>query len=113
MVSKASEDFPEPERPVNTISLSRGRSSVTFLRLCSRAPWMTRRSEPTDRVYRRPATGRFVGRRRRWTAYPSGHGAGPARNAAVPGGRGALPEDPRARLRASHGAVGPAAVARR
>src|SRR5919206_4437193 len=47
-VSKASEDLPEPDRPVNTMSLSRGRSSVTFLRLCSRAPWMTRRSEPTD-----------------------------------------------------------------
>src|SRR5260370_15566636 len=38
MVSKASEDLPEPERPVNTTSLSRGIDSVTFLRLCSRAP---------------------------------------------------------------------------
>src|SRR5258708_26966628 len=38
MVSKASEDLPEPERPVNTTSLSRGIDSVTFFRLCSRAP---------------------------------------------------------------------------
>src|SRR5215468_4865359 len=38
MVSKASEDLPEPERPVNTTSLSRGISTSTFLRLCSRAP---------------------------------------------------------------------------
>src|SRR5436305_3213999 len=38
MVSKASEDLPEPESPVKTISLSRGIERVTFLRLCSRAP---------------------------------------------------------------------------
>src|SRR6266568_2912183 len=38
MVSKASEDFPDPDRPVKTTSLSRGIDSVTFLRLCSRAP---------------------------------------------------------------------------
>src|SRR6185437_9451806 len=40
MVSKASEDLPEPERPVNTTSLSRGIATSTFLRLCSRAPRM-------------------------------------------------------------------------
>src|SRR4029079_5242095 len=42
MVSKASDDLPEPDNPVNTISLSRGISRSTFLRLCSRAPrtWM-------------------------------------------------------------------------
>src|SRR5215510_3655445 len=40
MVSKASEDLPEPERPVNTISRSRGISTSMFLRLCSRAPRM-------------------------------------------------------------------------
>src|SRR5918995_6421791 len=56
MVSNARDDFPEPDSPVNTISWSRGRSSVTFLRLCSRAPWMTSLSEPTGRVYRRAAT---------------------------------------------------------
>src|SRR5664279_5358578 len=38
MVSKASEDLPEPDSPVNTTSLSRGISTSTFLRLCSRAP---------------------------------------------------------------------------
>src|SRR5688572_1844933 len=38
MVSKASEDLPEPDRPVITTRLSRGRSRSTFLRLCSRAP---------------------------------------------------------------------------
>src|SRR5713226_6789971 len=38
MVSKASDDLPEPDRPVNTTSLSRGISRSTFLRLCSRAP---------------------------------------------------------------------------
>src|SRR6266702_1657085 len=38
MVSKASEDFPDPDRPVKTTSLSRGIERVTFLRLCSRAP---------------------------------------------------------------------------
>src|SRR6266545_4582112 len=48
MVSKASEDLPEPERPVNTTSLSRGISRSTFLRLCSRAPRMViaRDAEP-------------------------------------------------------------------
>src|ERR1041384_2598374 len=40
MVSKASDDFPEPERPVITVSESRGISTSTFLRLCSRAPRM-------------------------------------------------------------------------
>src|SRR5919199_4571830 len=44
MVSKASEDLPDPDRPVNTIRALRGRSRLTFLRLCSRAPRMTRRS---------------------------------------------------------------------
>src|SRR5438552_5682832 len=38
MVSKASDDLPEPESPVKTTSLSRGMESVMFLRLCSRAP---------------------------------------------------------------------------
>src|SRR6476646_8707096 len=40
MVSKASEDLPEPDRPVKTTSLSRGISRSMFLRLCSRAPRM-------------------------------------------------------------------------
>src|SRR4051812_7152796 len=40
-VSKAREDFPDPDRPVNTTSASRGRSRSTFFRLCSRAPRIT------------------------------------------------------------------------
>src|SRR5947209_7836353 len=50
MVSKASEDFPEPDRPVNTISLARGSFRATFLRLCSRAPRITSMSA-TGRGY--------------------------------------------------------------
>src|SRR6185503_9937222 len=38
MVSKASDDLPLPDSPVNTISASRGISRSTFFRLCSRAP---------------------------------------------------------------------------
>src|SRR5262245_32546622 len=38
MVSKARLDLPEPERPVTTISLSRGISTEMFLRLWTRAP---------------------------------------------------------------------------
>src|ERR1700738_5271621 len=38
MVSKARLDLPEPERPVTTMSLSRGISTDMFLRLCTRAP---------------------------------------------------------------------------
>src|SRR4051812_30391725 len=38
MVSKASEDFPDPEIPVNTTSASLGSSRWTSRRLCSRAP---------------------------------------------------------------------------
>src|ERR1700694_721962 len=41
MVSKASEDFPDPESPVRTTSLSRGIVRSTSFRLCSRAPRMT------------------------------------------------------------------------
>src|SRR5438046_9669665 len=48
MVSKASEDLPEPDSPVKTASLSRGISTSMFLRLCSRAPRMViaRDAEP-------------------------------------------------------------------
>src|SRR5579864_3158885 len=38
MVSKASEDLPDPDSPVMTTSLSRGIETSTFFRLCSRAP---------------------------------------------------------------------------
>src|SRR5450759_2095633 len=42
MVSNASDDFPEPDRPVKTISSSRGSRTSTSLRLCSRAPRIVR-----------------------------------------------------------------------
>src|SRR5690348_9633370 len=38
MVSNARLDLPDPERPVTTMSLSRGISTEMFLRLCTRAP---------------------------------------------------------------------------
>ena len=38
MVSKASEDLPEPLSPVTTVSVLRGISTSMFLRLCWRAP---------------------------------------------------------------------------
>src|SRR5437868_8808485 len=41
MVSNASDDLPEPDRPVRTMSLSRGSSIETSRRLCSRAPRTT------------------------------------------------------------------------
>src|SRR5947208_12583869 len=42
MVSKAREDLPDPESPVNTMSASRGSSRCTSFTLCSLAPRMTR-----------------------------------------------------------------------
>src|SRR3712207_6529401 len=50
IVSNASDDLPEPDRPVKKMSLSRGRSRPTLRRVCSRAPWTTRRSF-THQVY--------------------------------------------------------------
>src|SRR3954466_3572862 len=47
MVSNPHEDLPDPDKPVKTMRASRGSSRVRFLRLCSRAPWMTRESVPT------------------------------------------------------------------
>src|SRR5438105_3795362 len=38
MVSKASEDFPDPLRPVITVSVFLGISTLMFFRLCWRAP---------------------------------------------------------------------------
>src|SRR5947208_16134156 len=53
MVSKASEDLPEPERPVNTTRRSRGISRSMFLRLCSRAPRMAITRAPSVDTCRR------------------------------------------------------------
>src|SRR5208283_2427298 len=44
MVSKASEDLPEPLRPVMTVRAWRGISTLTFFRLCIRAPCTEMRS---------------------------------------------------------------------
>src|SRR3989441_7808217 len=41
MVSKAGEDFPEPDSPVNTTSLSRGMVRSMSCRFCWRAPLIT------------------------------------------------------------------------
>src|SRR5262249_55894215 len=41
MVSKAREDFPEPETPVTTVMALCGTSKSIFLRLCTRAPRTT------------------------------------------------------------------------
>src|SRR5215470_12984749 len=44
MVSNASDDFPDPDNPVTTVSLSRGIVTSMFRRLCSRAPRTMRAS---------------------------------------------------------------------
>src|SRR6188474_373492 len=41
MVSNASDDLPDPDSPVTQTSALRGMRTVTFFRLCSRAPWTT------------------------------------------------------------------------
>src|SRR3954447_10629168 len=58
IVSKASEDLPEPDRPVNTMSESRGRSSETSFRLCSRAPRMISCSVTASPAVRKAPDGR-------------------------------------------------------
>jgi len=42
-VSIVNEDFPEPDTPVTTINLLRGKSTEIFFRLCTLAPfiWMS------------------------------------------------------------------------
>src|ERR1044071_3297355 len=53
MVSKASEDLPEPETPVTTVSFSTGMVNETFFRLLTRAPrtmiasWLMSEIEPS------------------------------------------------------------------
>ena len=71
IVSKARLDFPDPDSPVNTIRASRGRSSETSLRLCSRAPRTTRRSA-TVRSALRSLTSVFRGSGGASPWYPGG-----------------------------------------
>src|SRR5205823_4104053 len=47
MVSNTSELLPEPETPVNTVSRRFGRSTLTSLRLFTRAPCTRMRSWPS------------------------------------------------------------------
>ena len=47
IVPNTSELLPEPETPVNTVSLRFGISTLTSLRLCSRAPWTRIMSWPS------------------------------------------------------------------
>src|SRR3990172_3070861 len=72
MVSKASEDFPDPEMPVSTTNLSRGISTVTFFRLCSRAPRTMMRS--SGMLFSAPPT-----------RHPAGAAPPPPVHAAPPG----------------------------
>src|SRR6185295_13733222 len=44
MVPNTSDDLPEPETPVNTVSLRLGISRLTSFRLFTRAPWTRIRS---------------------------------------------------------------------
>jgi hypothetical protein len=72
MVSNASEDLPDPDRPVNTIRLSRGRSRSTLRRLCSRAPLTIRRSatNPLPAALRADKYAEPIGRRARKSSPP-------------------------------------------
>src|ERR1051325_2314003 len=65
MVSKASEDLPEPLKPVMTTSLSRGILSVRFLRLCSRAPPILIDSLLTDPNFSNKPIGKLTKRTER------------------------------------------------
>src|SRR5271157_3720168 len=48
MVSKASDDLPEPLRPVITVRVLRGISTLMFFRLCWRAPRTLMLVRPMD-----------------------------------------------------------------
>src|SRR5882672_12963312 len=79
MVSKASDDLPEPLTPVTMISFPTGSVRSMFLRLCVRAPRMTRSAASAAGV----STVRFPGESlnhhpsaRRHARQPRGLGAG-------------------------------------
>src|SRR5438309_5121063 len=52
MVSKAREDFPEPESPVTTVRVLRGMLTSTLRRLCWRAPRTVMCVMPMEVVWR-------------------------------------------------------------
>src|SRR5690606_38454605 len=101
MVSKAREDLPEPDRPVMTISRSRGRSRSMFLRLWVRAPRMRMVSIA---IWQGPGWdsggGEAGGRQGNPPAYRAARGGAnariPARPAPVPPAGTAVPTRPRA-----------------
>src|SRR2546428_1024431 len=65
IVSKANDDFPEPETPVMTTYLFRGTTTSMFLRLCSRAPRMT--MESMDGLILTPRAAAVFPRYRAWS----------------------------------------------
>src|SRR6202035_5401055 len=78
MVSKASEDLPEPDRPVNTTSRSRGISRSISLRLCSRAPRMAM-TRGSRAFLVGSLAGRFLSKRSfigKWLPFPRPAAAG-------------------------------------
>src|SRR2546422_472355 len=93
MVSKASEDLPDPESPVMTVRAFRGISTVMFLRLCSRAPRTTNDSldidsEPTRVLASRSTLPNLLLNPRRFPTLALPHGSGRAGRADHPRHRG-------------------------
>src|SRR3954451_6858090 len=85
-MSKARDDFPEPDRPVMQISLLRGSRTVTSLRLCSLAPWTTSSSEAiTDPVYPGMSDRKIVRLEERKRARRAGSRVGEGRPRSAPG----------------------------
>src|SRR6185369_11170933 len=54
-VSKASDDFPDPDTPVTTVRVLWGISKSIFFRLWTRAPWTTMDSVDIDKGPRPPS----------------------------------------------------------
>src|SRR6185369_6374892 len=79
MVSKASEDLPDPESPVMTVSRLRGMETEMSLRLCSRAPRTTKNSlaiaPKATRSPGRGSTGSSLGSRLLPYGAPNDHSA--------------------------------------
>src|SRR5690606_10669296 len=65
IVSKASDDFPDPDTPVTTTSAPRGRSTSIPFRLCSEAPRTDRTFTPALYGQRLPAATAATPRPRR------------------------------------------------
>src|SRR2546428_3972526 len=119
IVSKASEDLPDPESPVMTVRAFRGISTVMFLRLCSRAPRTTNDSldidsEPTRVLASRSTLPNLLLNPRRFPTLALPHGSGRAGRADHPRHRGGRsPAGDGARGRAARGlwhAAAPSAV---